>query len=446
MTAPTKSGFRTFRMAWPGKRARPSLGQEWQTKRDPYRAQLSLTLVVSALVLLLGLSRLVTGPWFHVYHPPETSLLEGRPVSWEAVYYTDHFPTFTADAPPRLGIAPVHYRTLLALYLAATLYTWTGSAYWSFAAVDLLFWALAGVAGYHLSRRLGVDPWGAALGALLLVASPLLVSHMWRHDLHPANFASMTLALWAGVTLVDEHRRAWRLAVSLGLLMIAASLGYQYQWVLAPLLLVLAVTHPRLGPWRGTAVVGAAVVLYLLATAALDALLVATVGPVTEWNNVASQPGGMIRERLQAVRTPGDLRALLPGIPLVEELIRSYHPPLLLVALAGVALLGWRVTLLTLTGLTIALFSLTYYPAPWAATTTYPLVYAGAGTACVAFGRGGARLLRTLFRGRVPTLVVAQLLALLLALALVIPPNADLVGDPTFLLTWWGYFAARYSF
>lgn len=413
---------------------------------DAYRVKLALSLAVSALVLLLGLSRLVTGPWFHVYHPPETSLLEGRPVAWEAVYYTDHFPTFTAASGPRLGIAPVHYRTLLALYLAATLYSWTGSAYWSFAAVDLLFWALAGMGGYHLSRRLGVGAWGASLGALLLVASPLLVSHMWRHDLHPANFASMTLALWAGVTLVDEHRRAWRLAVSLALLLIAASLGYQYQWVLAPLLLVLAATRPRLGPWRGTAVVGAAVVLYILATMAVDALLVATVGPVKEWNNVASQPGGMIRERLQAVRSAGDLRALLPGIPLVEELIRAYHPPLFLVALVGVALIGRRATLLTLTGLTIALFSLTYYPAPWAATTTYPLVYAGAGTACVAFGQGGARLLRTLSRGRPTPRYAARLIALLLALGLVVPPNVDLAGDPTFLLTWWGYFAARYLF
>lgn len=89
-----------------------------------YRAHLALCLTLGALALLLGLSRFVTGPWFHVYHPPETSLLEGRPVSWEAVYYTDHLPTFTAGAPPRLGIAPVHYRTLLALYLAATFYTY----------------------------------------------------------------------------------------------------------------------------------------------------------------------------------------------------------------------------------------------------------------------------------------------------------------------------------
>lgn len=293
------------------------------------------------------------------------------------------------------------------------------------------------------------------LGALLLVASPLLVSHMWRHDLHPANFASMALALWAGVVLVDEHRHAASLAISLGLLLIAASLGYQYQWVLAPLLLVLAATDRRLGPRRGLAAVAGAVTLYLLATAALDALLVTTVGPPTEWNNVASQPGGMIRERLQSVRSPGDVLGLLPSRYLIEELIRSYHPPLLLAGLAGVALLGGRAALMTLVGLTVSLFSITYYPAPWAATTAYPLVYAGAGTACAALGGASVRLLRTLPGARSSrrplapwgSLVLAgRVVALAVALILGAPPNADLLGDTGFLLTWWGYFAARYLF
>jgi hypothetical protein len=36
--------------------------------------------------------------------------------------------------------------------------------------------------------------------------------------------------------------------------------------------------------------------------------------------------------------------------------------------------------------------------------------------------------------------------ALLLALVLALPPNADLWGDASFLLTWWGDFAARYLF
>ncbi len=123
--------------------------------------------------------------------------------------------------------------------------------------------------------------------------------------------------------------------------------------------------------------------------------------------------------------------------------------------LAGVALLGGRAVLLTLVGLTISLFSITYYPAPWAATTAYPLVYAGAGMGCAALGGASVRLLRALPgarssrrrpapRGRLA--LAGRVVALVVALILGAPPNADLLGDTGFLLTWWGYFAARYLF
>jgi hypothetical protein len=400
-------------------------------------------LLLAVLTLFLGLSRYLSGPWFHVYHPWETSLLEGKPLAWEAVYYTDLFPAFTSDLPTRFGIAPVHYRTLLPLYLVAALSTWTGSAYWSFAAVDLFFWFLAGVATLHLARRLGATPWAALLGALLLVASPLLISHMWRHDLHPANFASMPLCLWAAVALVDDHRRPLLLPLALSAVLVFASLSYQYQWVLAPLILILCATNPRLGLLRGVAVTLGAVALYVLATAVLNDLFRRAVGPPTEWSYVASQPGTMIATRVLAVRSLSGLLELLPSPYHQLELVRSYHPALLVAGLIGVLRLGLRTTLLALAGLAISLFSLTYYSAPWAATNAYPLVYIGAGVSCATLGGFVTRRLTRLPQERARLGAGASLLlAVLLALA----PNADLFGRHDFLLTWWGYFAARYLF
>src|SRR4051812_20862912 len=141
------------------------------------RRPLAFYAALGLLTLTLGLARfdLGVGAWYHTYHPPEVSLLAGWPASWEAVYYTDEFPNFLGNAPTRFGIAPVHYRTYLTLYLTTVIYALTGSAYWSFAAVDLFFWWLASVATYHLARRLRASEVGAVLSALLVVASPLLV-------------------------------------------------------------------------------------------------------------------------------------------------------------------------------------------------------------------------------------------------------------------------------
>src|SRR5947208_3005531 len=175
------------------------------------RRHLAFYAALGLLTLALGLARFEMGPWYHTYHPPEVSLLEGWPAGWEVIYYTDEFPNFLGNPSSRFGIAPVHYRTYLTLYLSTLLYALTGSAYWSLALVDLCFWWLAGVATYHLARRLRASEVAAGLSALLAVASPLLVSHMWREDLHPANFASLPLGAWAAVTLIDQHRSAWRL-------------------------------------------------------------------------------------------------------------------------------------------------------------------------------------------------------------------------------------------
>src|SRR5262245_33818288 len=168
----------------PAAPARPALPERRWVVLVPYAT-------FAILALVLGTARLATGPWFHVYNPREVRLMDGWPVSWEATYYTDHLPTFTSAVPPGFGISGVHYRTLLPLFLVAQVYAWTGMAYWAFAAVDLLFWCLAGIATFHLALRLGARPWAAGLSGLVATASPVLVSHMWRHDLHVVDFASL---------------------------------------------------------------------------------------------------------------------------------------------------------------------------------------------------------------------------------------------------------------
>lgn len=415
------------------------------------RPRLLLYGVIAVLAVSLGLARLATGPWFHIYNPRELRLIDGWPVSWEATYYTDHLPTFASGQRPGFGVSPVHYRTLLPLFLAAQLYAWAGRAFWSFAAVDLFFWVSAGVSGYHLALRLGVRPWGAALSGLLLTASPVLVSHMWCQDLHVANFASLPVGLWTAMVLVDEPRPRWQLAGGAALLLLLLSLSYQYQWLLVPLLFVLCATQPRVGVRAGAVIIAAALLLFAGATAASEALFRAAVGNPTAWPGAVVHPSReLVSQLVGATTLPQGLAAaaaLLPRPAQLAALARAYHPLVLAAGLAGAALLGRRMLALLATSGAVALVSYGVYEAPWTAALGYPLVYIGAGTACAAAGTALARLAgHAPWRpGPFPSAAAAGARSgwapcaagLVLALVCAAVTNLDLVGLSGFALDWW---------
>lgn len=415
------------------------------------RLTFALTFVLACVVAGLGLARLASGPWYQVYAPLGGRLLEGWPTSWEAIYYLVHFPTFLGDAPPWLGISAVQQRTLLHLYLASALYAWTGSAFWSLAAVDLMFWFLAGIAGYHVALRLGAAPWAAALNALMTVASPILVSNMWRHDLHVANFATMPLGLWAAMVLVDEHHSRRRLAATLGLLLLLLSLTYQYQWILIPLFVVLLTASPRVTPRQALAVALGATLLYLIATAALGAALAmvglgASVGEL----KAVSQPGELLAARLASLRSPADVLAALPGRYRIEVMVQAYHPAVFVAGLAGLALLPRRTRWLALVASAVALLASTLYGPPWTAMSAYPFIYAGAGVSCAAAGTLAARAVAAVpWLSQRParwSVGLARAVSLSLTLLLAALTNLDLVGDQQFLLLWWNYYSGRTLF
>jgi hypothetical protein len=388
--------------------------------------------LLALLVLALGLARLWLGPWYYTWNPYEVTLLERWPAAWEVSYYTEQFPHFLGDAPAKFGIALVHYRTFATLYLAATLYAWTGSAFWSLAAVDFAFWFLAGVAARQLALRLGTSDTAARIAGLLVVASPLFISHFWRLDLHAANFATMAIGAWAAVALIDETRSRLLLTLSLGALLVWLGLNYSYQWVLMPLLVVLCLTSRRHGPLTAFLVPAGAALLYLAGTRALELLFATFVGPASAFDNVASQPGSMILDRARSGAPLREIAESLLSPYHVTEIARSYHPLVLGAGIGGALLLSRRLAALTLVGLGISLYSVTSYSAPWAATVAYPFVYVGAAHACVVCGR---------WLGRYAPTATLSLAALLMAVT-----NLDLVGNTRFLLTWWIYFGGRYLF
>ncbi|HEU5315417.1 MAG TPA: hypothetical protein VFX49_04865 [Chloroflexota bacterium] len=396
------------------------------------RAEAAFYGLLGGLVLALGLARLWLGPWYYTWNPFEVTLLERWPAAWEVAYYTEQFPHFLGAAPPKFGVALVHYRTFATLYLAATLYAWTGSAFWSLAAVDFVFWFLGGVAARQLARRLGATELTARIAALLVVASPLFISHFWRLDLHAANFATMAIGSWAAVALIDGRRNPVLLTAALGALLVWLGLNYSYQWVLMPLLVILCLTSRHHGWAESLLVPAGAALIYLAGTRGLELLFATLVGPASAFDNVASQPGSMILERARSGVPPREILGSLFSPYHVTEIARSYHPLVLGAGIGGALLLSRRLAALTIAGLGISLYSVTSYSAPWAATVAYPFVYVGAAHGCAVCGRLFGRY--------------AVTAALSFAILLMSVTNLDLAGNTGFLLTWWSYFAGRYVF
>ena len=383
------------------------------------------------------------GPWFHVYHPWEVSLLDGWPLAWEAIYCTDHFPTFAGNAPPKFGIAGALRHLLCPL---------PGSG-----ALRLDGQRLLAIRdrrrGVLVLGRCGHLPPGAAPRCHRVGPPPSgrcwwsrrpCSCRMWRRGCAPAD-ESLPVALWAAVVLIDDGPAGWRLAGAAGLLLLVSSLFYQYQWVLVRLA-AMALTQHRLQRWRAAAVVGAAVCVRGRHRRARC--------PVPHGGRAADRMG--LRRGPARRHNPRHCRARPLGGRRAGGATgtRSGRGAVSVVAggarrRVGAALLGRRVALLALAGLAVSLASITYYPAPWAATNAYPIVYIGAGTACTRSGpwlrahfawpsRSGAAM------GGWPAAVRRWDWS-----APSFSPAAadlDLADNTDFLFSWWGYFAARYQF
>lgn len=447
-------------VSWAPVVAAPSLGGRWFAGVFRWLgSDAGFCVLLSALAAALALARLALGPWYHLYNPNGVILVQGGPAEWEASYFVTHLPTFLSDYPSQLSISPVHYRTFGNLYLVAMLYAWTGNAYFALGVVDVAYWAAAGVATFFLALRLGAGRWCGALAALLVVSSPALVSNQWMHVLHVAEFASMPIALWAGTVLVDEVRGAWRLGLALGCLLLLASLLYEYQWLLVPVLALLVMIEFRARYLTDLRIrltslitIGLSVALLLIATALLKGLFgaVVTTGEFDIYSRAVSQPGSLAIEQLRSLWQHGLLADLgqLPGVAAIRLTAVVYHPAVLITGLAGLALppslgLPHRARLVGALLLALAAGAAAAYAAPWTAMSAYPLLYLSVAAACVAAGKGVAQVWRRL---TVPVTddgsqMVARVFALALVLVCVALTNGDLVRDTRFATRWWAEYA-----
>ena len=173
--------------------------------------------VLLGLILALGLGLRLWGlNWPDNMHPDEwtkaivASFAQGRPfyphpVIWHQAFFLLAGATY---APAQFLVGK------LALLL--------GPAYAEIAVIPHLFWgrlmaALLGVVNiwalYGLARACGLSRPAGLVGALLLAVNPLLVVHSHYLSVDAPLALAVTLALWAGVRLLEDPRW-WRYLVA----------------------------------------------------------------------------------------------------------------------------------------------------------------------------------------------------------------------------------------
>ena len=410
------------------------------------RSRAFVGLFLAVLIILLAWPRLTGPSWWALGMPFDLRESEGNTLQWEQrLLFNALHATLQSDAAPAVAGAynTDHYRALLPTYVSAIFAYWLDSSYKGFALVDLLAWWIAAWALYYLSRRLDTDNVSALIAAVLLATSPLLVSFMWSQGLHVAHSASLVPCFLVGLLLLADSRLAfgWRV-VGLASVLYVASLTYQYQWIIVPCLLSLAILGKRRLIWILS--IATATILFVAMTFLTNQILDVVGLPVSSYSN---DPFAVVNSRLAPAigfNASGLGRSFLLS---VDSLIKSYHPFIVLLSVLGIVFARARLRIILFTGTVLGLASGYLYPVSWAFMSGYPFMYISAGLALAQGPRRLAELVAQVSSRRYPQFaaqiasgsrVLARLSTVVLILLAVWSTNADLLEEYGFVQRWWG--------
>ena len=412
------------------------------------RSQAFVGLFLAVLIVLLAWPRLTGPSWRSLQMPFDLRESEGRTVQWEQYILLRALrATLQSDAVSLVEgyYNTDHYRALLPTYVSAIFACWLDSSYKGFALVDLLGWWVAAWALYYLARRLGVDNLPALTAAVLLSASPLMISTMWQQALHVVHSASLVPYFLVALLLLSDKRLAigWRV-VGLASVLYVASLTYQYQWIIVPCLLSLAVVEQRRMAWILSIIT--ATVLFVGMTFLTYQMLGAFGLSVSSFSN---DPFVVVNSRLELVMDGGTPSLINPFLGLAELLIKSYHPFMVLLSVLGLIFASARLRILVFTGTALGLASAYFQPAPWVVMNGYPFLYISAGLVLVQGPRWLADFAAQTSSSRFPRFaeeiasgsrILAGGSTVVLMLLAMWSTNTDLFGDYGFAQQWWDFY------
>ena len=404
-------------------------------------------LFLAVLILLLAWLRLTGPSWTTLQMPFDLRESEGNTLQWE---HSIVFASFRATLQYDAASAVQHhyntnqYRALLPTYVSAIFAYWLDSSYKGLALVDLLGWWVAAWALYYLARRLDACHLSALTAAVLLAASPLLVGKMWNHGLNVAHHSSLVPCFLVALMLLADQRLAlgWRV-VGLASVLYVASLTYQYQWIIAPCLLALAVVERRRWTWS-LSIVAAAILFVGMTFLTYQALGLVGLSVSSQSND----PLAVVTSRL-AFAIEGNASSLGRSfLRAAELLIKSYHPFIILLSVLGLIFARARLRILVCVGTVLGLASCYFQPVSWVAMNGYPFMYISAGLALAQGPRCLADFIAQVSNRRYPQFaeqiasgsrVLARLSTVVLILLAVWSTNTDLLGDYSFAQQWWDF-------
>ena len=410
------------------------------------RSQAFVGLFLAVLIVLLAWPRLTGPPWTALQMPFDLRESEGNTLHWEHNILFDSFrATLQSDAASAVkrSYSTNQYRALLPTYVSAIFAWWLDSRYKGFALVDLLGWWVATWALYYLARRLDTDRFPALIAAVLLSASPLLVSKMWNQGLNVAHHSSLVPCFLIALIFFDDNRLgSIRRIAALTSVLYAASLTYQYHWIIAPFLLSLAVLDRR----RWTCIISVVVAVVLFIAVTLLTYQIMSAAGVSVYSSL-NDPLAAVNSRLTSVVKGGVIGLEYSLFPL-KLLVKSYHPFIISLSILGVIFARTRLRILLFTGTVLALVTGDLYPLPWTAMNGYPFMYISAGLALVrgprwlsatVAGIGNSRWPQYAARIASGSRLLARSSTVVLILLALWSTNTDLLGDYSFAQQWWDF-------
>ena len=404
------------------------------TRRTLIWAATTYLLVIVALTI----PRVVGSSWRSIMLPGGMRNVEGLPVHWEPYVLLRSIQAMSADTVPRGmvdGYNTDEYRATLPTYFAAIMTQVTESYVIGVTVSEVVWWWFGALSVFVLARSF-VSASTAYCAGVLTCASPLGVGHVGSASLHTASSLSLSVLLVIAWRILYDGRLAFVPKVALyGSCLYLSSITYTYQWFLAPFFVV--VTAASRSRDRVLASVLGIGIFFAFRLMSYGVLALGGLEVHTHLND----PLRIMQARLSGMFAPtsGHWAAIGPFLAdtvadVVVGTVSSYHVVVVVGALIGLLMVrDARFGIASGAAISLGFAFGAVYGLAWVLMSGYPFVYAlAAHGMSTAAGAVAMRLPYLREHQYASHALLACGTAVLAAFT-----NLDLVGDPTFAITWW---------
>ena len=411
--------------------------------------------LLMVLIALMAIPRIIGPSWRVIAMPNQMRLIEGHLVQWESETMFRTMKAMVTDLPlveiysSSFQMSTDEYRAILPIFTAAVFANVLGSFYWGSMLADLLWWWAGAMATVALLSRIGIPRGVAVIAGVFAATSPLGVAYVGSGNLHAASSLCLpiySLLIWDA--LVADGRNPISGGIRIGIVLLAASLTYTYQWVLIPAFgFWLAIGHRCMSRafalLLGVTVFGGLTFAVrqflgfvgLTVTAHINDPLLVLLGRATIEDESSARVGVALATAVELIR---HWAGQVPSV--LVDTMWSYHPLMIALAVLGFANGSWQLRCWVVITSLIALAQGLIYSVPWVTMTAFPFVYGCAAHGVTAVARWGSR--RWLKRDGTGSPLVRKAgsaAAVGVIIVMVLATNIDLVGIDWYVVKWWGF-------